>query len=155
MFSFFKKGKNKKSKSTDVVEYNPTLIKKFCKAHEKLEVTINKVLEDTKKQDTVAIRKSLKQLRLEIIGHFMEEDISLYRYLTHYYKQDENTLELIMAFESSIKEIQKGVLAFLDKYIQQNANYDKIFEARFTDIVESLTTRVEAEENNLYTLYIK
>ena len=154
MFGFFKKDKQKKKKG-DVIEYNPSLIKKFCKAHEKLEITINKVLEDTKKQDFVAIRKSLKQLRLEILGHFMEEDISLYRYLEKYYENDENTLELIMAFESSIKEIQKGVLAFLDKYIHKNANYDKIFEARFMDIVESLTTRVEAEENNLYTLYIK
>ncbi len=151
MFSFFRK----KKKSDDIVEYNPNLIEKFCKDHKKLVATVTKVFQELKKQDVIAIRNSLKSLRLGIIGHFMEEDISLYRYLENYYKDDKNTLKLIMAFETSIKEIQQTVLAFLDKYISDKADYDRIFEARFKNIVTALATRIEAEENNLYTLYIK
>lgn len=90
-----------------------------------------------------------------MLGHFMEEDIKLYWYMKHYYKDSEHTINTIKTFEESIKKIQKDVVAFLDYYSQETIMLDETFEKEFNSIIDALSTRIVTEESNLYTLYIK
>jgi hypothetical protein len=84
----------------------------------------------------------------------MEEDIMLYQYLKEYYKDVPSTYELILEFYDSIKDIQRALLKFLDKYINSNT-YNSVFEKEFDGIVQALSHRVASEESSLYTLYVK
>jgi len=152
MFGFFKKEKKKKS---PVPEYDAKLIKKFHKDHEKLvkQVTLIKKLVAT--NETAKAKQGLKKLKMELLGHFMEEDIKLYWYLKDYYRDSPDTIETIKMFEETIKKIQKEVVAFLDYYAQENIKFDMVFDKEFNGIVEALSTRIATEESSLYTLYIK
>jgi hypothetical protein len=149
MLRFFK-GNGKNS-----LGFDSKLIKKFHKDHIKLVKTITKISESIESNDEKKTKTFLKQLRVEILGHFMEEDIKLYRYLKKYYVDSEDTMALIKNFESAIKKIQKDVISFLDTYIKEDKRIDRNFKEKFSLIVENLSTRIETEENSLYTLYIK
>jgi len=146
--------KFKKTKKT-TIPYNSKLIQKFEKDHKKviqLTQETTKAIEDQNRQK---IQNSLQNLKMALLGHFMEEDTVLYQYLKEYYKDNESVYALILEFHNSIKEIQNALLEFLNKYTKQDARYDAIFEKEFNNIVNALATRVESEESNLYTLYIK
>jgi regulator of sigma D len=149
MFDFFSK------KDQNGPKYDNKLIKKFHKDHEKLVKTITKIVKSLEKKEDKKSKALLKQLKIEILGHFMEEDIKLYRYLKKYYATAPDTMELVKHFESSIKTIQKDVINFLDTYTQENKTLDKAFETKFYAIVDELGNRIKTEENNLYTLYLK
>jgi hemerythrin len=149
MFDFFSK------KDQNGLQYDAKLIKKFHKDHEKLIKTITKIVQNLEKKEEKKAKALLKQLKIEILGHFMEEDIKLYRYLKKYYANSAETMELVKHFESSIKTIQREVIDFLEAYTQENKALDKAFETKFYTIVDELGNRIKTEENNLYTLYVK
>ncbi|MEN4052869.1 MULTISPECIES: hemerythrin domain-containing protein [Sulfurimonas] len=149
MFNFLSK------KDPRALNYDNKLIKKFHKDHEKLIKAITKISKALEKNEEKKAKTFLKQFKTEILGHFMEEDIKLYRYLKKYYTNSSETMELVQQFEGSIKTIQKDVIKFLDTYTQENKPLDKAFETKFYAIVDELGTRIKTEENNLYTLYIK
>lgn len=146
--------KFKKEKKTTVA-YNSKLIQKFEKDHKKIVQLAGKVFQAIEEKNPKKVQDSLKMLKVSLLGHFMEEDTALYQYLKEYYKDNATVYELILEFHSSIKEIQQNLLEFLNKYTKQGARYDATFEKSFNEIVEALGARVESEETNLYTLYIK
>ena len=148
MLNFFKQ------KKKNDLPYDAKLIKKFHKDHKKLVATAIKISKKIEAEEHDKIKPLLKQLKLEILGHFMEEDIKLYRYLKKYYANSEESMALINTFEESIKAIQKDVISFLDNYTQENSTLDTNFKKRFHTIVNDLGNRIETEENSLYTLYI-
>jgi predicted secreted protein len=90
---------------------------------------------------------------MEILGHFMEEDIRLYWYLKDFYKNEKSVLSIVNTFESSIKEIQKDVMYFLEFYAKEEAKLDTEFVQKFEDIVKKLDARLQSEETSLYSLY--
>jgi len=149
MFGFFKSEKK-------VITFDSKLIDKFCKDHEELVnhiIKIQKAVADNKEEKKV--KQFLKQLRIRLLGHFMEEDIKLYWYLRKYYSNHEDISQIIMMFEDSIKEIQKEVIEFFDYYLQEAQRLDMRFEEKFSEIVQILSSRIQTEEANLYTLYVK
>lgn len=152
MFGFFKKEKKKKS---PIPMYDTKLIKKFHKDHKKLVGHIGDIQKALSVGNMAKVKLGLKKLKIEILGHFMEEDIKLYWYMKHYYKDVPDTVKTIKVFEESIKKIQKDVVQFLDYYSQETSKLDSVFEEEFNAIIDALGTRIETEENNLYTLYIK
>ncbi len=152
MFSFFRKEKKKKS---PIPPYDAKLIKKFHKDHEKLVTQIGIIVKHIETKKIEKAKEGLKKLKMSILGHFMEEDIKLYWYLKDYYKENDSTMEIIIMYEESIKKVQKTALAFLDKYSAENIPLDTVFNKQFDEIIDVLATRIETEENNLYTLYVK
>ena len=149
MFSFLK------SKNSRGLDFDSKLIKKFHKDHEKLVKTITKISENLEQNKEKKAKTLLKQLKIEILGHFMEEDIKLYRYLKKYYAESTDTMALVKNFETSIKTIQRDVIDFLDTYTQEESTLDENFKKKFYAIVDELGTRIETEEQSLYTLYVK
>jgi len=152
MFGFFKKEKKKKS---PVPDYDGKLIKKFHKDHEKLVQHITNIKKAVETNHPEKAKQGLKQLKMEMLGHFMEEDIKLYWYLKDRYKDSPDTIETIKMFEESIKKIQKEVVAFIDHYARDDIKFDMVFDKEFSGIIDALSTRIATEESSLYTLYVK
>lgn len=146
----------KKEKRSHVPPYDRRLISKFHHEHEKL---VEHIGEIQKAMELGTLGKSrvkelLKSFKMELLGHFMEEDIKLYWYLKEYYKEDQLSFSVVKEFEDSIKKIQKDVMHFFDHYSMDNVELDEEFKTIFHTIVEELSSRIEAEEENLYPLYI-
>jgi hemerythrin len=144
----------KKSEKTTLA-YDSKLISKFHKDHDDLVahiMDIQKALDNNKEKKA---KQFLKQLRMRILGHFMEEDIKLYWYLKRYYNEHHEISQTIAMFEKSIKDIQKEVIGFLDYYLQEGQKLDARFKEKFSEIIQTLSSRIQTEESNLYTLYVK
>ena len=146
----------KKKKKSHIPEYDSGLIAKFHNEHKKLVDHIGEIQKvmDAGAIGTGKVKKLLKSFKMELLGHFMEEDIKLYWYLKNYYKEDELSLSVVKEFEDSIKKIQKDVMHFFDHYSLNDVPLDKEFEATFKEIVDALSSRIASEEENLYTLYL-
>ena len=151
MFGLFKK----ENKNQDNLIYDKKLIPKFHKDHNKLIEIIESAHKAIEADNIKKSKKQLMKLRTKLLEHFMEEDIKLYNYLKKYYKEDVNKLRTIKMFETTIKDIQKDVLAFLGKYSKENAELDAEFKENFIQMVKKFDTRIKTEEEKLYTLYIK
>jgi len=152
LFKWFKKEKKK----SHVPDYDSRLISKFHNEHKSLVSHIGEIQKamDEGSIGTGKVKKLLKSLKMELLGHFMEEDIKLYWYLKDYYKEDVNSLEIVKSFESSIKEIQKDIMHFFDYYSKDDIELNNEYLQKFNYIVEELSVRVNSEEENLYTLYV-
>jgi hemerythrin-like domain-containing protein len=149
MLSFLKRKKIAKNG----MEYDPKLIKKFHKDHSQLNKLITNILLAIEENQYHKVKELLKKFKIELLEHFMQEDIKLYHYLKSYYSGDLKNLELITMFEDSIKTIQSNLIKFLDKYAQESTPLDQKFEKEFEGIVKNLSKRVKTEEQSLYTLY--
>jgi len=154
LFGLF--GKKEPQKKSRVPAYDARLISKFHNEHKELVARIGMIQKeiDDGALHTRKIKKLLQFLKMELLGHFMEEDIKLYWYLKDYYKDDESALGIVKSFESSIKDIQKEIMHFFDYYSKDEIALDTQFIQKFEKIVEKLSIRVNSEEKNLYTLYV-
>jgi len=152
VLSFLKKNKKKDKNMPD---YESGLIKKFHKDHKKLVKYIGNVQEALRAGKEAKAKQNLRDLKIEMLGHFMEEDIKLYWYLKSYYKESKDAIHTIKMFEESIKKIQREVVDFLDTYSEPSRALDATFEKGFNEIITALAARIRTEEENLYTLYKK
>ena len=147
-------GKEKKEKKSHIPAYDSKLIKKFHKDHKHLVSRIGEIKNALSNNQITKAKEHLIHLKMDILGHFMEEDIKLYWYLNDYYKEEVGVSSMIKTFESSIKEIQKEVIRFLDHYAHEDTVLDLEFNRKFDAIIAQLAARIESEEANLYTLYV-
>ena len=152
MLSFLKKNKKKDKNMPD---YESGLIKKFHKDHKKLVKYIGNIQEAINAGKEAKAKQYLRDLKVEMLGHFMEEDIKLYWYLKAYYKDVDGAMQTIKMFEESIKKIQREVVDFLDMYAESSKPLDATFTKGFNEIVSALAARIKTEEESLYTLYKK
>jgi hypothetical protein len=152
-FGLFDFGKHKKSKHTP--DYDPHLIDKFIKEHKELVSYIGSIQEamDQGASATGIVKNYLKHLRMQLLGHFMEEDIKLYWYMKEYYKEDPTAYDIVITYEESIKAIQKDILKFFEHYSRDDVKLDAEYRRKFRQIVSELSDRVKSEEEHLYTLY--
>ena len=150
MFGLFQKSNVNKS-----LTYDSGLIKKFHKEHVNLVAHIGDIQNACSQSNPKKAKKHLQNFKMELLGHFMEEDIKLYWYLRDYYKDNQHASELIKSFENSIKEIQRDVMKFLDHYSREDVTLDAKFKSQFSDIIDTLSSRISSEETNLYSLYVK
>ena len=153
-FGLFGKKERKDSK----VSFESKLVPKLLNDHKKLVEKVQAIESELHKPrgeiDEKKIRNLLKSFRVELLGHFMEEDIKLYWYLEHRYGHNDTAIETIKSFKESIKGIQKEVMRFIDSYTVRDLPIDNEFFITFREVVKALSDRIQAEENNLYPLYI-
>ena len=145
----------KKKKKNRQPEYDKKLIGGFINDHKKLVSLIGNILKALDENQQKKAKEELVKLRMALLGHFMTEDIKLYWYLTEYYKGEPHAEETIAKFKSSIKDIQKEVIKFFDHYAKKDVLLDRHFRTEFDAVVAKLAGRIQAEEESLYTLYVK
>jgi hypothetical protein len=138
----------------DHIEYESGLIRKFKKDHQKLLDIYGDMLEYHKEKKFPELKKSMKNFRVTVNLHILEEDEKLYSYLVQESKGDQDKIKMHKEVHDEMKEIVKVVSNFFDKYENNllGSKEDK-FEEELQGIGSVLVDRIEREENGLYTLY--
>jgi hypothetical protein len=158
MWKFFSRKKAKVAEpSAEYVpgtqlSYDPTLITKLTADHREL-IDLYKGCAAAYGKSDKKLAKELAQFKRKLTSHLLVENLRFYTYMKYLLKSDSDNTVLMRHFQTEMGEIGKVVFAFLDRYTQPGAVYDIEFKAEFDQIGAALVARIEAEENDLYTLY--
>ncbi|HEY0844276.1 MAG TPA: hemerythrin domain-containing protein [Noviherbaspirillum sp.] len=104
-----------------------------------------------------AVPDLLLQFRSKLTDHLLKEGVKLYAYL-HKALQVEDEMTLVFtSFKKEMGVIGKVVFNFFDKYATQNAlasaEQRLAFLEEFRSIGAVLVSRIQREEEQLYTIY--
>lgn len=148
IFSFGKNGKK--------IKFENGLIKKFKKDHEKLIEIYSQMLYLHSKKDFMNLKKEMKNFRVTVNLHILEEDEKLYSYLVQESNGDKDKIKMHQEIHDEMKEIVRVVGEFFDKY-EHNllGSCEDKFHEELREIGAVLTDRIDREENGLYTMYKK
>lgn len=141
--------------SASKIKYDGSLIKKFKKDHQKLLKIYTNMLELHERGMFMELKKEMKNFRVTVSLHVLEEDKKLYSYLIQSSKGNQDEIDMHQAVHDEMKTIIKVVSDFFDSYEHGllGSPKDK-FRADLEKIGETLVDRIEREEESLYTLYI-
>lgn len=168
MFDFLKRKKTvdkfnqdspseyKAAPGTDI-HYDPELIKNLKNDHQELFSIYSDIKTLFENGDYAAVSKRLNDLRGDLQGHLLTENVRLYIYLDHMLRGDEANEELIRGFRKEMDDIAKTAMNFLKKYEAIGVDKDlaEVFSKDFATIGEVLTKRIKREESILYPLYME
>lgn len=116
--------------------------------------TIAEILEDNK-IDVAKIVQGLEQFKKDLVEHLELENGTFYPELLEEMKAKEQDTTKTEQFIAEMKDIEKVVVAFLEKYKGNQSVKEKIddFKKEFPDIVETLNLRIESEEAGVYAYW--
>lgn len=102
-----------------------------------------------------AIRMLLAQLSGILTAHFKSEDRLLYPSLNNH--QDKNVSEAALRYWMEMREVTPVVTTFLETWRRAGAieREAQLFVSQSTGVFTALKQRIQAEENELYPLYLK
>ncbi len=157
-------GKKEKKTNKEVTEkqylpgtrlsYDENLISKLTSDHEEMLAIYTSCAQAYEKKDYLKLNQLLNQLKSKLTSHLLRENVCFYLYVSHYYKEDESTRELINSFRREMEEIGKVAFKFLTESSAPDAVYYAEFKKNFDMIGSVLTNRIEEEESGLYMLYV-
>ncbi len=130
---------------------NQKLVKKWHKEHEEIVVVAHKIIGAYSMNNQAEAKKYLKQLDKLVVGHVMDEDIELFRLTHNNEKIDPETEKLVKDFIQSFKETKLALIDFLSRYTKEDVQLDETFIKQFNNIVETVVSRIEFEEKNVYS----
>ncbi len=136
------------------LSYDENLITKLENDHQELVAIYTSCANAYEKKSYSKLNQLLNQLKSKLTSHLLVENACFYVYVSHYYKEDENTRELIKSFRRDMDEIGKVAFKFLTDYSVSYAVYHAEFKRDFDVIGEVLTNRIAEEESGLYMLYL-
>jgi hypothetical protein len=138
------------------IYYDPMLVVELKRDHQRLLGLYVHIKERFEQGDFAALTRDLGEFRLLLQEHLLTEKIRLYIYLEHALGQDAETLELIRRFKQEMDAIGREVTRFLRKYEALDANPGLAgdFQRELDNIGGILNKRIQAEENQLYSLYL-
>jgi regulator of sigma D len=164
----FNKNKQKKSDSSNNeqqysaapgtgIRFDPELIGQLKGDHQALLQLYNDIKSAFEAQQYETVAARLNDFRTALQEHLLTENVRLYIYLSHMFKNDETNFELIRGFRKEMDGIAKTAMDFLRKYdaIGVDADLAPTFARDFATIGEVLGTRIQKEENVLYPLYME
>lgn len=169
MFGFFKNKRDKNSPDNQLQEqnnyatapgteirYSPELVDSLKSDHEHLLGLYGEIKTDFDNQDYPAVSEKLEQLKSDLQGHLLTENVRLYIYLDRSLANDSTNSDLIRGFRREMDEIAKVALGFINKYSAIGVDEDlaKHFEGDFATIGKVLGERIQKEESILYPLYM-
>ncbi len=136
------------------LSYDENLITKLENDHQELLVIYTSCATAYESKNYSKLNQLLNQLKSKLTSHLLVENACFYVYISHYYKEDESTSELIKSFRRDMEEIGKVAFKFLMDYSVSYAVYHAEFKRDFDVIGEVLTNRIAEEESGLYMLYL-
>lgn len=101
------------------------------------------------------INEGLKKFREDLVNHLELENNTFYLELLKKMKAKDWDTEDTEKFIAGMKDIEKVVIAFLDKYKDSKSISDNIekFKDEFVDTGQTLSIRLESEEKGVYTYW--
>lgn len=110
---------------------------------------------NSEKPDSVEIDKLLKQFTQDVTAHLELENNVFYVQLLEKMKAKNQDTAKTEQFIAEMKDIEKVVLAFLEKYKDTESIAEKLeeFKPEFATIVSTLNLRVESEESGVFAYW--
>ncbi len=136
------------------LSYDENLTSKLINDHHELLAIYTSCSQAYEKRDYLKLNKLLNKLKSRLTSHLLLENVRFYLYVSHYYKEDESTRDLINRFRRDMEEIGKVAFKFLTEFSAPDAVYYIDFKKEFDMIGTVLTNRIEEEESGLYLLYV-
>jgi len=129
---------------------NKRLVKKWKKEHEQLIILANKVLSAYVKGNDEETKKELRKFIDVAMEHLSDEDIELYKILHDPEQKDEGLKKYIDQYYRTFKNTKSSMMRFLAKYARPETPLDDEFFDTFEKIAQTLRSRIDFEEHNLY-----
>jgi hypothetical protein len=151
-------GSNEKTGSEDHANasgmqaaYNPRLIATLVDDHKRLFKLFTSVSDAFASNDFDTTVILLRQFRSEIQAHLLIENVQFYVYLERSLARDGTSFAACQEMDA----IGDNVLAFLKKYdkLGHRPALQKNFAVDLHRVGQTLTRRIQYEENTLFTLY--
>jgi hypothetical protein len=172
MFDFFKKLTGSKTgvetptitpkaaaapnSQTNQIQFQPDLIDHLVADHRRLLEVYGEIKTAFDAADYKQVSQGLDELRRNLQGHLLTENVRMYIYLDRHLANNEFNSELIRGFRREMDAIGKVAMTFLKKYeaIGVDNELAGAFAKDFETIGSVLVKRIEKEERDLYPLYM-
>ena len=133
------------------------IVTTMIRQHRELQKEVGVVVEILKKQpvDASGIAKGLEQFKKDLVEHLSLENDVFYVELLEKMKAKGQDATKTEQFIAEMKDIEKTVVAFLDKYKEAQNIEDKLdeFKKEFEGLVDVLVLRIESEEIGVYAYW--
>ena len=135
------------------------LITTLIKQHRTLQKLCGEILvlsQEVSESQSVTIQSKLDLFKQELTAHLSLENKQFYTKLVTTMTDKGMHLDKANAFIAEMKEIEKTVLSFLNKYNKPESILGQAhtFKQEFAQIAEALTLRIESEEAGIYSYWL-
>lgn len=138
-------------------EKKKTIITIMIAQHRTLQKEVSAVVEILKSEkiDVQKIMAGLEQFKKDLVEHLELENNTFYPELLRDMKQRGQDTIKTEQFIVEMKDIEKVVVAFLEKYKDVSSLKEKMdeFKKEFPEIGETLALRIESEEEGVYSYW--
>ncbi|MEO8837596.1 MAG: hemerythrin domain-containing protein [Herbaspirillum sp.] len=137
------------------ISYDADLIDVFTETHESLLALHGQARAAAIAQNWVLVANTLGKFRSVLMDHLLAESVRLYVYLKQSLKEEPDAQALMRRFAIEMHGIGAKVVEYLETLhdIAINPDHRASFIAQWDQIGETLTHRIEREEQTLYPLY--
>lgn len=140
------------------VTYDSGLIQSLEKDHEMLVEIFGKIWsQGYEKSDFDAVCFHLSDFKALFQSHLLRENVKFYVYLEQALRKDSHSLSIVKEFRKDMNDIANAVIGFCKKY--DKPEYTEVaheaFKADYQAIGQALVRRVQLEERDLYSLYVR
>ncbi len=140
------------------VQYDSGLIQNLERDHEMLVEIFGKIWsEGYEKSDFDTLCLHLSEFKSLFQSHLLKENVKFYVYLEQSLRRDTHSLSIVKEFRKDMNDIANAVIAFCKKY--DKPEYTEVahesFKADYQGIGQALVRRVQLEERDLYSLYVR
>ncbi|HSW14235.1 MAG TPA: hemerythrin domain-containing protein [Solimonas sp.] len=135
------------------ISYSPQLIGRLCADHQQLLGMYQSVLDMLTHKRYSQIAPALGAFKSKFDAHILNENLRFYCYVEQ--KLQGPDLGTMKEFRSDMNGIARAVVNFVRKYQSAgvSAGNCRGFEEELRQIGAALVQRIQAEEQDLYTLY--
>lgn len=137
------------------ITYKKSLIRKYHEEHTQLQTFFERALTAYQLGKDEEFLNHLRNLQIALRKHLLDEELNLYIYLRHCYRNDKQKQDLITRFKKSSKKTGLTTFDFIKQLTEEGEaiSRDESFLNRFLDIGNILETLLTAEEAHLYPIY--
>ena len=133
------------------------LVSIMIKQHRGLQEDLGLVAKDLeeKELDAKDVSRLLGKFTKDLTEHLELENNTFYVQLLEKMKEKGQDTAKTEQFVGQMKDIEKVVVAFLEKYGSAKSIEEKVeeFKAEFKNIVDTLVLRIESEESGVYAYW--
>lgn len=139
------------------VAYDPALIQQLEQEHKAMLEIYGCIDRAIALHNWNEIPPLLTRFRSKLTDHLLKEGVKLYAFLHKTLQAEDELSFLFQSFKKEMGVIGKTVFNFFDKYVADNAlaspQQRDAFVAEFKSIGTVLVSRIQREEEQLYTIY--
>lgn len=136
------------------IRYDANLVPHFVTTHQQLAQLVTSLRASVVAGRYHEATQLLRQFKVGIFQHFLEENVRFYTYLTYCLKNDPEGSEIMADMRQEMGQIGRAVTRFVKAYATGiDAGNASTFLPQLDGVIATLSDRIQREETSLYTLY--